>query len=273
VKGNKEKILVIGVGNMGEALIRGMLEGGLFSKEDLFGLEVSKQRSSYIEKTLGIKVFLEPESAFTNIFPTIVLLCVKPQVMEDVLFAIKDFIQREPLFITIAAGVTTQFIEDILGGRTRVVRVMPNTPVLIKEGISAISWGKHTTKKDEEIAKRIFSSVGETVIISEELMDAVTGLSGSGPAYIFNVVDALCEGGVKEGLGRNLSLKLAIQTTLGAAKLLIETGALPEDLCKKVTSPGGTTIRGLEVLQRKGLRSALIEAVRAATQRSRELRR
>jgi pyrroline-5-carboxylate reductase len=266
-------VLVVGVGNMGEALISGMLDVGLFKKESLFGLDISKERRSYIQEVFGVKVFLDPQLAFREASPTIVLLCVKPQVMEEVLSTIKGLPHKGPFFITIAAGVRTGFIEQALGEKTRVARVMPNTPVIIREGISAISFGRNTTREDEETTKRIFSSLGEVVEVDEDLMDAVTGLSGSGPAYIFEVIDALCEGGVREGLSREVSLKLTIQTAIGAARLIMESGASPIELCKKVASPGGTTIEGLKVLEKRGLRSTLMEAVASATMRSKELSR
>lgn len=266
-----DKVLVVGVGNMGEAIISGMLKSGLFKRENIYGLERSSQRASSIEKELGIRVFLDPSSVFECVSPSIVLLCVKPQVMDEVLSTLRDVCCPGILFITIAAGLTTLFIEKGLWEGVRVVRVMPNTPATIGEGISAISPGRYATKEDVEATYRIFSAIGEVVMVDEEMMDVVTGLSGSGPAYIFKVIDALCEGGVRGGLPKDISLRLAAKTTLGAARLLIESGESPDELCRRVASPGGTTIEGLKVLDKGGLNSLIIEAVIAATRRSKEL--
>lgn len=193
--------------------------------------------------------------------------------IDTTLFTIKEFSNKEIFFVTIAAGITTGFIEKRLGEGTRVVRVMPNLPVVIGEGISAICLGSYATKEDEEIAFEIFSSIGEVVMVDEDLMDVVTGLSGSGPAYILKVIEAICEGGIRGGLDKDISLRLVTQTTLGTAKLIMESGLWPDELCKRVISPGGTTLEGLKVLDKRELRSILMEAVAQATRRSKELSR
>ena len=175
------------------------------------------------------------------------------------------------LIISIAAGIPIQSIEEQLGKETRIIRAMPNTPALVGAGAAAVAKGAAASGADLELATAIFGSVGLSVTIEESLMDAVTGLSGSGPAYVFMIIDALAEGGVLMGLKRDIAVKLAAQTLLGAAKLCLESGTHPEELRDMVTSPGGTTITGIKALEDGGLRAALISAVEAATIKSREL--
>ncbi|UCG64122.1 MAG: pyrroline-5-carboxylate reductase, partial [Deltaproteobacteria bacterium] len=201
----------------------------------------------------------------------IVVYAVKPQIMASVLRETATSLDMSKLIISIAAGVPLSAIESCLNKDLRLVRVMPNIPASVKEGAAAIAPGKHALKDDLKVAKAIFDSVGKSVIIEEELMDAITGLSGSGPAYLFLIVDALADAGVKMGLSREDALLLSTQTVLGAAKLLMETNEHPGKLKDRVTSPGGTAIAGLHTLEEGGLRTTLINAVEAATRRSREL--
>jgi len=201
----------------------------------------------------------------------IVIYAVKPQIMAQVLRETATSLDMSKLIISIAAGVPLSAIESCLNKDLRLVRVMPNIAASVKEGAAAIAPGKHALKDDLKVAKAIFDSVGKSVIIEEELMDAITGLSGSGPAYLFLIVDALADAGVKMGLSREDALLLSTQTVLGAAKLLMETNEHPGKLKDRVTSPGGTAIAGLHTLEQGGLRTTLINAVEAATRRSKEL--
>jgi pyrroline-5-carboxylate reductase len=201
----------------------------------------------------------------------IIIYAVKPQIMAAVLRETADSLDMSKLVISIAAGVPLAAIESCLNKDLRLIRVMPNIPASVKEGAAAIAPGKHVLKDDLKIAKAIFDSVGKSAIIEEELMDAITGLSGSGPAYIFLIVDALADAGVKMGLSREDALFLSTQTVLGAAKILMETHEHPGRLKDRVTSPGGTAIAGLHTLEQGGLRTTLINAVEVATKRSREL--
>jgi pyrroline-5-carboxylate reductase len=201
----------------------------------------------------------------------IVLLCVKPQVIDVVLTKIVPVADKDKLLISIAAGVTIARIEKVLTGGPRVVRVMPNTPALVLAGAAGLAGGKNATNDDLALAQSIFNSVGRAFIVDEKLMDAVTGLSGSGPAYVFTIIEALAEAGVKAGLPRQLALELAAQTVYGAAKMVLETKEHPGKLRDMVTSPGGTTIEGLHALEEGKLRATLMNAVAAATARSREL--
>jgi pyrroline-5-carboxylate reductase len=201
----------------------------------------------------------------------IIILSVKPQIMKQVVEEIAKYLDLSKLIISIAAGVPLDAIEACARKDLKLIRVMSNICVSVREGVSAIAGGKHALKEDLMMAKTIFDSVGKSLFIEEDLLDAVTGLSGSGPAYIFLIIDALADAGVKVGLSRDDALILAPQTVLGAAKMLIETGEHPGKLKDMVTSPGGTAIAGLHTLEEGGLRTTLINAVEVATQRSKAL--
>jgi pyrroline-5-carboxylate reductase len=201
----------------------------------------------------------------------IVILSVKPQAMNKLLDEIAGALDDTKLVISIAAGVPIAAIERKVGHGVRIVRTMPNTPALVGAGATALSAGEHATQEDLRQAKALFDAVGRAVIVDEELLDAVTGLSGSGPAYIFLIIEALSDAGVKVGLARQQAQELAAQTVLGSAKLLIDTGEHPGRLKDQVTSPGGTAIAGLHTLEAGGLRTTLMDAVEAATRRSKEL--
>ncbi len=201
----------------------------------------------------------------------IVVLSIKPQIMERVLDEIRCAVTPEKLVISIAAGISIASIEERLPPDVHVIRVMPNTPALVQAGATVIAPGEHATETDLALARAIFDAVSQTFILDESQMDAVTGLSGSGPAYIFLIIEALADAGVKVGLSRYVAQALAAQTVVGSAKLLIETNEHPGVLKDMVTSPGGTAIAGLHTLEAGGLRTTLINAVEAATKRSREL--
>jgi pyrroline-5-carboxylate reductase len=201
----------------------------------------------------------------------IIILAVKPQNMAKTLQEISSAVDKSKLVISIAAGITTKFVEKSLSKGIRVVRVMPNTPALVGEGAAAVAAGCNAKAGDVKITRAIFNAVGMSVEVKEKLMDAVTGLSGSGPAYFFLIIEALMEAGLKTGLSRDLSKKLAVQTMLGAARLCLESDKEPAELREMVTSPNGTTFAGLKVMEDRKLRSVIIAAVEAAAKRSREL--
>ena len=201
----------------------------------------------------------------------IVVLSVKPQTMEHLLDEIAPAVDHRKLVISIAAGISIAAIARKLGAGVRIVRTMPNTPALVGAGATALARGAHATDADLEQARALFQAVGTTVVVEEQHLDAVTGLSGSGPAFLFLVIEALADGGVKVGLARPVAMALAAQTVLGSAKLVLETGEHPGRLKDQVTSPGGTAIAGVHALEQGGLRAALIDAVEAATRRSHEL--
>ena len=201
----------------------------------------------------------------------VIVLAVKPQSMRQVLENVRPFITNDKLIISIAAGITIKSIVEGLGPGTKVVRVMPNTPALIGEGASAYAIGPGVRADEERVVKEFLDSVGQTVGVPESSLDAVTGLSGSGPAFVYVMIEALADGGVRVGLPRDVAILLAAQTVLGAAKMVRDTGQHPGWLKDQVASPGGTTIAGLHALEQAGLRAALMNAVEAATRRSSEL--
>ncbi len=201
----------------------------------------------------------------------ILLLCVKPQTLPSVLENIKESIRPDHLVISIVAGVRIAFIQQMLGTKLGIVRTMPNIAATVDEGAAAVAFGEHVTADQQKIAKSIFEAVGDVVVVAEDQLDAVTGLSGSGPAYIYMVIEALIDGGVKMGLSRDIATKLAIQTVLGSAKLAKTSGLHPAILRDQVTTPGGTTINAIHELESHGLRAMLINAVVTATRRSEEL--
>jgi pyrroline-5-carboxylate reductase len=264
-----KKIAFLGGGNMAEALIKGLIVAGAAKPDQILVMDISSDRLEYLKKTYGVM----PQKS--NLDATrgagVIVLSVKPQVIERVLGEISSAVDENKLVISIAAGIVIDKLEKALSGKPRVVRVMPNTPALVLAGAAALAGGKNATSEDLALARNIFNSVGRAVIVEEKLMDAVTGLSGSGPAYVFMIIDALSDAGVKAGLPRELALELAAQTVYGAAKMVLETNEHPGKLRDMVTSPGGTTIEGLHALEKGKLRAVLMNAVEAATARSKEL--
>jgi pyrroline-5-carboxylate reductase len=258
----------VGAGIIAEALMRGLLRGHA-TAEEIGGSGPRPERMDELHSRHG--VFTTTDNTELVRRSEIVVLSVKPQIMRGVLDEIAESLRPDALIISIAAGVPIAAIEQRLRPGTRIVRAMPNTPVVVDLGATAISRSGHATKADLETAKRIFDAVGVTVIVDEGQLDAVTGLSGSGPAYMFLILEALCDAGVKVGMSRRTAQLLAAQTVLGSAKLLLETNEHPGQLKDMVTSPGGTAITGLHVLEHGGLRTTLIDAVEAATKRSHEL--
>jgi pyrroline-5-carboxylate reductase len=259
----------LGAGNMGEALIKGLLAAKLVPADAIFATDVRPERLKELDRQYGIQV----ASANADLVrrADIVILAVKPQIMDAVATEIAPAVTRRKLLISIAAGVATEKIRAHLPRDSRLIRVMPNTPALVLEGATAIAKADGLEPGDLDIAREIFGAVGRVVVLGEELIDAVTGLSGSGPAYVAIVIESLADGGVRMGLDRATAMTLATQTVLGAAKLLLETGLHPGALKDMVSSPGGTTIAGIAALEEGGLRTTFIKAVERATQRSREL--
>jgi len=265
----KDKVGFIGAGNMGEALMKGILKAKLLSPQDVYASDIRETKLRQLEKDYGITTFKDNKELASH--TRIIVLAVKPQNMEEVLGGIAPVIGEKHLVISIAAGITISYITKHLKDTVSVIRVMPNTPALIQEGASALARGKHVTEGDFKNAQRLFDAVGKTVIVDEGLMDAVTGLSGSGPAYVFLFIEALADAGVKMGLSRSVAHTLSTQTCLGAAKMVLGTGEHPAKLRDMVASPGGTTINGLHALEAGGFRTAIMNGVEAATRRSKEL--
>lgn len=261
----------IGGGNMAEALLKGLGSGLGVAPSCITATDILSERRRYLETTYGITTTADNSQAVQN--SDVIILAVKPQTMPEVLEAIAPVLTRDKLVISIAAGVTLRTLQNALGTNQRVVRVMPNTPALVLSGAAGIAPGSATTSQDVALVERIFGAVGKAVVVSDELMDAVTGLSGSGPAFVFAFIEALSDGGVLAGLSRQVATILAAQTVLGAAKMVLETGKHPGELKDMVTSPAGTTIAGMHALESGGMRGLMMEAVRRATERSAALGR
>jgi pyrroline-5-carboxylate reductase len=261
----------IGGGNMAEALLKGLISGLDVKASCILATDVVPARRQYLETTYGICTAMDNGVAVQQ--SEVIILAVKPQIMPAVLDEIAPLLTSEKLVISIAAGITLQTLQQALGPDRRVVRVMPNTPALVLAGAAGISAGRAATPQDIAIVERIFNAVGRAVVVSDDMMDAVTGLSGSGPAYVFALIEALSDGGVLVGLTRQMATTLAAQTVLGAAKMVLETGKHPGDLKDMVTSPAGTTIAGMHALESGGLRGVMMEVVRRATERSAALGR
>ena len=263
------KIGFIGAGKMGSALMQGIIKAGIVKPENLGASDVYEPFLNELKAKMGINV--STDNAVIARASDILILAVKPQTMGSVLENLKTYITADKLIISIAAGVPLATYENALPEGTRIVRVMPNIAATVSEAASGISPGKNATPEDLKIALEIFSAVGTAVQVPESLMDAVTGLSGSGPAFIFPVIEAMADGAVLEGMDRKSALTLAAQTVLGAAKMALETGLHPGELKDMVTSPAGTTIQGVHALEEAGIRAAFMNAVIRASERSKEL--
>jgi pyrroline-5-carboxylate reductase len=267
----QKKVGFIGGGNMAAALLRGLLHGGAFLEpHHVIVSDTSRARLDLLaSEHKGIQT--TTSNAEVCAFADVVVLAVKPQIVDKVLTQIAPSFREPSLLVSVAAGVSTGAIESKLPRGSRVVRSMPNTAATVLAGATAICRGAFATDEDVQIAEQFFGLVGRAVVLDETLIDAVTGLSGSGPAYVMLIIEALADGGVKVGLSRDTALMLAAQTVFGSAKLLLETGEHPGRLKDMVTSPGGTAIAGLHTLEAGGLRTTLINAVEAASRRAQEL--
>jgi pyrroline-5-carboxylate reductase len=265
-----KKIGFIGGGNMGEALIKGLLRSGLSDSGQLYCSDARSDRLAELQTRHGIRT--TGDNAALAGQCDLVVYAVKPQVMGPVVKATAQALDQEKLVISIAAGVPLSAIAAVAGKPLRLVRAMPNVCVSVEAGATAVAPGEHAREGDLELAQAIFESVGRCVIVrNESLLDGVTGLSGSGPAYVFVILDAMADAGVKVGLARDEAMLLAAQTLMGAAKMHLDTEIHPGQLRDIVTSPGGTTIAGLHALERDGIRNAMMDAVEAATLRAKEL--
>jgi len=257
---------IIGVGNMGEAILR-----GLYTKE-IGGIIISEKKDSrreYIQRTYNVDAASDNLELASR--ADIIVLAVKPQDAKVVLEELCPQMDESKLLISLAAGITIEHACSFLGTEARLIRAMPNMAAIVLESATVLTRGGNASEKDMDTARELFDSLGKTVVLPEGLMDAVTGLSGSGPAYVALFVEALADGGVRMGLPRQEALELAAQTVLGTARLLLETGEHPAVLKDRVASPGGTTIAALSVLEHMGFRGAVIEAVMASAARAREL--
>lgn len=264
-----KKIAVIGAGNMGTALLRGILASGWGEKAKLVASHPKREKASAIAKELDIRITHDNVEAARD--ADIVILSVKPQILESVLEEIRPVLREDQLLVSVAAGFPTARIETIVGLKAPVVRAMPNVAAIVKQSATALCGGKHAKASHLQEARRIFESIGLVVELPEVQLDAVTGLSGTGPMYIFQIIEGLSDAGVRVGLSRDIASALSIQTVVGAAKMAETLKLHPAVLKDLVTSPGGTAIAALHSLERNRLRAILMDAVEVATQRSREL--
>jgi pyrroline-5-carboxylate reductase len=263
-----QKIGFLGGGAMAEALITGLLRAGLVKPGSVYASDINAARQEYLKQKFGIQTADNNTIVSTA---NIVVLAVKPQVISVLLEDIAAAVRPELIVISIVAGISTGFIEDFFKIPVPVVRVMPNTPCLVGEGASALSPGKFCSQQNMDMAMAIFKSSGQAVEVSESMMDVVTGLSGSAPAYMYLIMEGFIDGAVRLGMTRDVARVLTAQTMLGSAKMVLETGEHPAKLKDMVTTPGGTTIAGLYALEEGALRSVLMKAVAEATLRSSQL--
>lgn len=264
-------ITVLGAGNMGTALVRGLLTSGAGTASSVTATHPRKKRIQELAKDLKVDWTTDNREAAAK--ADVLVLAVKPQILDEVLEEVADVVKAKALVCSIAAGVTTAHIESVLGGKQPVVRAMPNVAAVVGLSATAMCPGAHASKKHVATARKVFESVGSVEEVPEYLMDAVTGLSGTGPMYVFQILEGLSDAGVRVGLSRHVATRLVQQTMLGSAKMAIELGQHPAMLKDLVTSPGGTAIAALHSLERNGLRAVLMDAVEQATERSKELGR
>ncbi len=263
------KLGFLGAGKMASALAKGFIHAGLATSDSIIASDPYEAARASIAKDAGIRTTASNLDVLNA--SEVIILAVKPDQVSAVLAEAQPHFTGKHLLISIAAGVTLARMESALPAGAKVVRVMPNTPALVGASASGFALGKEAGPEEAHLVQKLLSAVGTAYQVKESLLDAVTGLSGSGPAYVFLMIEALSDGGVAAGLPRDIATKLAAQTLLGSAKLLLETGQHPGALKDMVTSPGGTTIDGLHELEKGGLRAALINAVRAAAEKSKKL--
>lgn len=262
------KIGFLGAGRMATALAQGFIQKGLATPQEIFASDISEMACKTFVQRTNANFFSDNIQLLAQ--AEIIILAVKPQQAKELLMQLRENFSNK-LLISIAAGLSLSQLESWIDSTSRVIRIMPNTPALVGASASAFALGQHATQKDAEVVKALFQAVGLIIEVEENQLDAVTGLSGSGPAYFFAAVEALTAGGVAEGLSPELAQKLIAQTMLGAAKMILETDQSPTQLREAVTSPNGTTLEGLKTLRNYHVHEAYISAVKAATRRSKEL--
>lgn len=264
-----KKLGFIGLGNMADAIIGGIIKEGLADREQIIGSTKSQQSADAKSEKLGINV--TTDNMFVVKHSNVLFLAVKPQFFPEVIEQIRDDVTEDTLIISIAAGKTISYIEKQFGKTIKLVRCMPNTPALVLEGCTGYCVNEYVTDSDKEYAHRLLSSFGKAMEVPEKLIDVVGGVSGSSPAFVFTFIEALADGAVAQGMPRAQAYEFAAQAVLGSAKLLLETGIHPGQLKDMVCSPGGSTIQGMRVLEEKGMRSAVMEAVIACVEKNRQL--
>ncbi|MFZ5944112.1 MAG: pyrroline-5-carboxylate reductase [Bacillota bacterium] len=262
------KLGFIGTGAMAEAIMYGVIKSELYAPQEIITSDVNEQRLVQVASELDVYTTMDNNQVIEK--AQIIVLSIKPQHFKPVLNSLKVLPDKSKLIISIAAGISTSYLEKKLG-EVPIVRVMPNTPALVGAGMTALSVGTYSGEEHLNLAEQIFKSVGKTVVIAENLIDAVTGLSGSGPAYVYQFIEALADGGVQIGLPRKTSYILAAQTVIGAGLMVLKTGLHPGELKDMVTSPGGAAIRAVNILEKAGFRATVMDAVEASYLKSRQL--
>lgn len=262
------RIGFIGAGKMGGAILKGLIDSGFAAKENIIASERDEISAQNVAKEYGINALSDNNQLVQEC--DVIVVCTKPFVMKEVLEGIKTSVNSNKLIISIAAGITTSKMENILG-EIPVIRVMPNTPAFLSQGMSVLSKGKFASDEQLQLAKKMFSKVGKAIILEENLIDAATGISGSGPAFMYLFIEALAKGGTDIGLDKDVALELACQTAIGAAHMIMETGKTPETLRVEVTTPGGCTAVGLDVLAENKVFDILAETVKATAKKAFEL--
>ena len=263
------RLCIIGGGAMGSAFAKGVIASGVLQPDQVMVADVDEARLQALARELRVRVSTDNAACAKE--SDVILLAIKPAFASKIADQLAEVLTPDQLVISIAAGVAIEVLESALPEGVAVIRAMPNTPCQVGAGAIGFSLGKSVTKGQAAVAKKIFDAVGISYEVPEKLLSAVTGLSGSGPAYIYVMIEALSDAGVRVGLPRNVATRLAAQTVYGSAKMVLDEGEHPGVLKDQVTSPGGTTIAGIDALEQAGFRSALIEAVKAATKRSEEL--
>lgn len=265
------KLAVLGCGQMGEALVAGLLASGWRQPSDLVVTARSEERLKELSEKHGVATTLDNGAAVAG--TDVIVLVVKPQDIEALLIEVSPHIGTDQVVLSFVAAISTEYIESRLAQPVPVVRAMPNTPSLVHEGMAGIAAGKHAVDDHVHLATEVLTHVGRVVVVPEDYLDAVTAISGSGPAYFALLAEAMIEAGILLGLSREISTDLVVQTMLGSAKLLRDTHMHPVELREMVTSPGGTTTRAIQVLEQSGVRAAFLNAIQAAMERSKELAR
>ena len=267
---NNKRVGVIGAGAMGSAMIRGFLKAGLMQPQDMIASDLRDNALQELKRSTSINITSDNSAVVQR--SQVIIFAVKPDQVENTLKEVASSITVEHLVVSVAAGISISTFEKHLPSGVPVIRVMPNVPALIGEGMTALALGSKAGKDDQETAEALFSALGKVLTVQESELDAVTGISGCGPAYMVIILEALADGGVKMGLSRQVALQLAVQTMIGTARMIQATTEHPASLKDRVCSPGGSTISGVHVLENGGLRGLLISAVEASTKRSGELR-
>ncbi len=262
------KLGFIGAGNMAQAIIGGILKKGIMSKDDIIASAATEKTINKVSEEYGIKTTLDNREVAEA---EILFLSVKPVYYQSVIDEIKDIVSSEQIIVTIAAGKSVAWVEEAFGGVKKIIRTMPNTPALVGEGITAVCPNSNVADKDLAKVMEILESFGEAEVINENIMDAVVAVSGSSPAYVFMFIEAMADAAVAEGMPRAQAYKFAAQSVLGSAKMVLETGKHPGELKDMVCSPAGTTIEAVRILEKEGLRSSVMECMKACADKSRNM--